>query len=74
MADPGQQQQPVPTPEQILQLYDELGRPSATKFQIALRRRLGLKVSVADVQRIVGPQSECQVLSGAWSAVRRQDF
>ena len=60
-ADPGQQ--PVPTPEQILQLYDELGRPSAAKFQIALRRRLGLKVSVADVQRIVGLQSERQVLA-----------
>ena len=52
----------APSSEQILQLYNELGRPSAAKFQLALRRRLGMRVSVADVQRtIVGLQSERQL-------------
>ena len=53
----------APSPEQILSLYDELGRPSAAKFRLALRRRLGLNVSVEDVQRIVGLQSERQILA-----------
>ena len=53
----------TPTPDQILDLYDELGRPSATKFQLALKRRLGFNVSVEEVQRIVGLQSERQVLA-----------
>ena len=52
-----------PSPEQSLALYDELGRPSATKFRIALKRRLGMNVSVEDVQRIVGLQSERQILA-----------
>jgi hypothetical protein len=56
-------EKPVPSPDQILDLYDELGRPSATKFQIALKRRLGFNVSVEEVQRIVGLQSERQVLA-----------
>jgi len=54
---------PVPSPDQILDLYDELGQPSAEKLQLALRRRLGLKVSVADVERMVELQSERQVLA-----------
>ena len=54
---------PARTPEQILELYKELGRPNATKFQRALRREFGLNVTVADVQRtIVGLQSSRQVL------------
>ena len=53
----------TPTPDQILDLHDELGRPSATKFQLALKRRLGFNVSVEDVQRIVGLPSERQVLA-----------
>ena len=53
----------TPSSEQILALYDELGRPSAAKFRLALKRRLGLNVSVEDVQRIVGLQSERQVLA-----------
>ena len=52
-----------PSPDQILNLYDELGRPRAAKFRLALKRRLGLNVTVADVQRIVGLQSERQVLA-----------
>ena len=59
-----QPQPKAPSSEQILQLYNELGRPSATKFQLALKRRLGMRVSVADVQRtIVGLQSERQILA-----------
>ena len=51
------------TPEEILKIYDELGRPSAAKFGRALRKR-GLRVSDADVQRtIVGLQSERQVVA-----------
>ena len=50
------------TPEQILDLYDQLGRPSAAKFRLALKRR-ALNVTVADVQRVVGLQSERQVLA-----------
>jgi hypothetical protein len=52
-----------PSPEQILSLYDELGRPSAEKFRLALKRRLGMNISVEDVQKIVGLQSERQVLA-----------
>jgi len=49
------------TPDEIMELYDELGWPSAPKFAKALRRR-GLKVTDADVLRnIVGLQSERQV-------------
>jgi len=55
--------QPPPSPEQILALYDELGRPSASKFRLALKRRLNLNVTVEDVQRIVGLQSERQFLA-----------
>ena len=48
-------------PEAILQLYDELGRPSAAKFGRALRKR-GLKVTDEDVQKnIVGLQAERQL-------------
>ena len=55
-----------PSSEQPLQLYNGLGRPSATKFQLAPRRCLGMKVSVADVQRtIVGLQPERQFLAPA---------
>ena len=54
---------PAPSPDQILDLYDELGRPSATNFQLALRRRLGLNVTVSDVQCMVGLQSERQALA-----------
>ena len=54
---------PAPTPEQILELDNKLGRPNATKFQRALRRELGLNVTVADVQRnLVGLQASRQVL------------
>ena len=48
-------------PEEILQLYDELGRPSAAKFARALRKR-GLKVTDEDVQKnVVGLQAERQL-------------
>jgi len=48
-------------PEEILELYDELGRPSAAKFARALRKR-GLKVTDEDVQKnVVGLQAERQL-------------
>ena len=51
-----------PTPEQILELYDELGRPSATNFAAELRSTYGMRVTPAEVQRnIVGLQAERQV-------------
>jgi hypothetical protein len=53
----------TPSPDQILELYDELGRPSAAKFQLALKRRFNFNASIEDVQRIVGLQSERQVLA-----------
>ena len=47
--------------EQISELYDELGRPSAQKFATGLRSIFGMKISAADVQKnIVGLQSERQ--------------
>ena len=53
---------PAPTPEEILKLYDELGRPSATKFAAELRSTYGMRVTPAEVQRnIVGLQAERQV-------------
>ena len=48
-------------PEEILELYDELGRPSTAKFARALRKR-GMKITDEDVQKnIVGLQGERQL-------------
>ena len=61
-----QEQEPkgAPTPEQILELYDELGCPSAQKFAKELRSTFGMKITAADVQKnIVGLQSERQVVA-----------
>ena len=56
----------APTPEEILELYDELGRPSATKFAAELRSTYGMRVTAAEVQKnIVGLQAERQVVARA---------
>ena len=48
-------------PEEILELYDELGRPSTAKFARALRKR-GMKITDEDVQKnVVGLQGERQL-------------
>ena len=54
----------APTPEEIQELYDELGRPPAQKFAKELRSTFGMKISAADVQKnIVGLYSERHVVA-----------
>ena len=54
----------APMPEQIMELYNELGRPSASKFATELRATFGMTVTPAEVQKsVVGLQSERQVVA-----------
>ena len=54
----------APTAEELLDLYEELNYPSATKFRAALLKH-GYKVRLADVDKFVQSETPTQLFKKA---------